>query len=58
VVLMESEERGPVRLTTAGAHATESRELAFDEASAILNELQRLGAIPAGDSENDDAIAQ
>ncbi|MGA7858393.1 MAG: sulfate adenylyltransferase subunit CysN [Terracidiphilus sp.] len=58
VVLMESDERGPVKLTTVGAHATDSRDLAFDEPVAILNELERLGAIRAGDSENDNAIAQ
>ncbi len=58
VVLMESDERGPVKLTTVGAHATDSRDLAFDEPDAILNELERLGAIRAGDSENDNAIAQ
>jgi sulfate adenylyltransferase subunit 1 (EFTu-like GTPase family) len=57
VILMEGDERGPVKLTTVGAHATDSRELAFDDTDAILNELQRLGALPAGDSEND-AIAQ
>ena len=58
VVLMESDERGPVKLTTVGAHATDSRDLAFDEPDGILNELERLGAIRAGDSENDNAIAQ
>jgi len=56
VVLAESDASGPVVLTRADADVEESRELAMEQSAEILNELQRLGAIPNGDHDHDEAL--
>jgi sulfate adenylyltransferase subunit 1 len=56
VVLAESDASGPVVLTRADADVEESRELATEQSAEIMNELQRLGAIPTGDSDHDKAL--
>ncbi|MDE3188752.1 MAG: sulfate adenylyltransferase subunit CysN [Acidobacteriota bacterium] len=58
VVLAESDAAGPVLLTVADTDAAETHVLAGEQAEEILNELKRLGAIPTGDSEDDDAVAR
>jgi hypothetical protein len=55
VVLVESDTTGPITLTAVHGTDTTPRELAFDEPDEILNELQRLGAFPAGD-DNDNGL--
>ncbi len=57
VVLAESDTSGPVLLTTGDAGAAETHVLAGEQATEILNELQRLGAIPTGDTD-DDAVTR
>ncbi|MGB7548986.1 MAG: sulfate adenylyltransferase subunit CysN [Terracidiphilus sp.] len=56
VVLVESDVAGPITLTAVHGANTIPRELAFDEPDEILNEIQRLGAIPTGDDDNDNGL--
>jgi sulfate adenylyltransferase large subunit len=56
VVLVESDVPGPITLTAVHGANTIPRELAFDEPDEILNEIQRLGAIPTGDDDNDNGL--
>jgi len=57
VVLAESDTSGPVLLTTGDADAAETHVLAGEQTAEILNELQRLGAIPTGDPDDDNTLA-
>jgi hypothetical protein len=52
VVLVESDEIGPVALTAVNGADTGPRELAFDDAEEILDELRRVAALPLGDDSN------
>ncbi|MGO9437263.1 MAG: sulfate adenylyltransferase subunit CysN [Terracidiphilus sp.] len=52
VVLLESAEIRPITLTAAHGVNTAPRELPFDQPEEILNELQRLAALPIGDDSN------
>ncbi len=56
VVIVESDTSGPIVLTHADADTVESRVLVVERPSEILNELQRLGAIPSGDPDDDNAL--
>ena len=56
LVLVESDDAGPITLTPVHGSDTTPHELAFDEPDEILNEIQRLGAIPNGEDENDDGL--
>ncbi len=56
VVLVESDVAVPMTLTAVHGANTTPRELAFDEPDEILNEIQRLGAIPTGDDDNDNGL--
>ena len=56
VVLVESDASGPVTLTRVDVANAKPRELDFDQPDEILNELQRLGAIPTGDDDNDNGL--
>ncbi len=58
VVLAESDAAGPVLLTVPDTDAAETHVLAGEQTEEVLNELKRLGAIPTGDSEDDDAVAR
>ena len=55
-VLVESDDAGPITLTPVHVANTTPHELAFDEPDEILNEIQRLGAIPNGEDDNDDGL--
>jgi hypothetical protein len=52
VVLVESDEVGPIVFTAVNGADTAPRELPFDNPAEILNELQRVAAIPLGDDSN------
>jgi sulfate adenylyltransferase large subunit len=56
VVLVESEVRDPITLSAVHGTDTTPRELAFDQPDEVLNAIQRLGAIPIGDDENDNGL--
>ncbi len=56
VVLVESDDSGPITLAAVHGSDTAPHELAFDQPDEILNEIQRLGAIPNGEDENDDGL--
>ncbi|MGH9519853.1 MAG: hypothetical protein ACRD2D_09380, partial [Terriglobales bacterium] len=56
VVLVEGEDLGPITLTAVHLASAVAHELPFDDAGAILNEIQRLGAIPNGEDDNDDGL--
>jgi sulfate adenylyltransferase large subunit len=56
VVLIENSDSGPVTLTRADSTDAKPRELPSDLAGEILNELQRLGATPTGDDDNDNGL--
>ncbi|HET7103164.1 MAG TPA: sulfate adenylyltransferase subunit CysN [Terracidiphilus sp.] len=56
VVLVESDDPDPITLTSPHLAGASPRELAFDDAESILNEIQRLGAIPHGEDVNDDGL--
>ncbi|HVC46253.1 MAG TPA: sulfate adenylyltransferase subunit CysN [Terracidiphilus sp.] len=56
VVLVESADSGPITLTAVHLASAVVHELAFDDVDAILNEIQRLGAIPNGEDDNDDGL--
>ena len=55
VVLIESDHAGPITFTPAHGADTSPRELVFDQADEILTEVQRLGAFPTGD-DNDNGL--
>jgi len=55
VVLIESDHTGPITFTPAHGADTSPRELVFDQADEILTEVQRLGAFPTGD-DNDNGL--
>jgi len=55
VVLIESDHAGPITFTPAHGVDTSPRELVFDQADEILTEVQRLGAFPTGD-DNDNGL--
>jgi sulfate adenylyltransferase subunit 1 len=52
VVLVESDEAGPITLTDVNGSNTAPRELSIDKPEEILNELQRLAALAIGDDSN------
>jgi sulfate adenylyltransferase subunit 1 len=52
VVLVESEEAGPITLTAVNGSNTAPSELSFDKPEEILSELQRLAALPIGEDSN------
>jgi sulfate adenylyltransferase large subunit len=52
VVLVESDEAGPITLTAADGSNAAPRELTFDNSEEILNELRRLATVPTGDDSN------
>ncbi len=56
VVLVESDIRDPITLSPVHGTDTTPRELAFDQPDEVLNAIQRLGAIPIGDDENDNGL--
>ena len=56
VVLVESEDAGPITLTAVHLASAVAHEISFDDADAILNEIQRLGAMPNGEDDNDDGL--
>ena len=56
VVLVESNESGPVTLAAVRGADSIPHELAFDQTDEIIDELERLGAIPNGDEDNDDGL--
>ncbi|HEX7727873.1 MAG TPA: GTP-binding protein [Terracidiphilus sp.] len=55
VVLVESDESAPLMLTAVHTAITTPHEVNFDEPDEILDELERLGAIPNGE-ENDNGL--
>ncbi|HUX44546.1 MAG TPA: sulfate adenylyltransferase subunit CysN [Terracidiphilus sp.] len=55
-VLLESDEPAPITLTAAHVANTTPHALAFEEPDAILDEIERLGAIPNGEDINDDGL--
>ncbi len=55
-LLVESDDAVPITLTPVHAASTTPHELALDEPGEILNEIQRLGAIPNGEDDNDDGL--
>ena len=55
-VLVESDHIEPITLTAVHVANTTPHELAFDEPDEVLNEIQRLGAIPNGEDDNDDGL--
>ena len=56
VVLVEGDTNGPITLSAVHGSDTSPRQLEFDQPHEILNEIQRLGAIPIGDDANDDGL--
>ncbi|HEV2215838.1 MAG TPA: sulfate adenylyltransferase subunit CysN [Terracidiphilus sp.] len=56
VVLLENKEAGPITLTAVHLASAVSHELPFEDADAILNEIERLGAMPNGEDNNDDGL--
>jgi sulfate adenylyltransferase large subunit len=52
LVLIESDEVGPITLTAVNGADTAPRELASDDAEEILNELQRVAELSIGDDSN------
>jgi sulfate adenylyltransferase large subunit len=52
VVVVESEEAGPITFTTVNDSNNVPRELAMDNPAEIISELQRLAALPIGDDSN------
>ena len=56
VVLVEGEDARPITLTAVHLASAVAHELPFDDAEAILNEIQRLGAMPNGEDANDDGL--
>ncbi len=55
-LLVESDDPVPITLTPVRGANTTPHELALDEPDEILNEIQRLGAIPNGEDDNDDGL--
>ncbi|HEU5457651.1 MAG TPA: sulfate adenylyltransferase subunit CysN [Terracidiphilus sp.] len=56
VVLVESAETAPIALTAVHLASAVSHELPFEDADSILNEIERLGAMPNGEDNNDDGL--
>jgi sulfate adenylyltransferase large subunit len=56
VVLLENDSPGPITLTAVHGSDTAPHELVFDQPDEILGEIQRLGAIPNGEDENDNGL--
>ncbi|MFZ0746654.1 MAG: sulfate adenylyltransferase subunit CysN [Terracidiphilus sp.] len=56
VVMVESDVPGPITLTAVHGLDTTPHELTFEEPDEIINELERLGALPTGDDDNDDGL--
>ncbi len=56
VVLVESDVTGPITFIAVHGLDTVPQELAFDEPDEIFNEIQRLGAFPTGDADNDNGL--
>ena len=56
VVLVESDVTGPITFIPVHGLHTVPQELAFDEPDEIFNEIQRLGAFPTGDADNDNGL--
>jgi sulfate adenylyltransferase subunit 1 len=52
VVLIESDEAGPITLTAVNGPNIAPRALSLDNPEEILNELRRLAALPIGDDSN------
>jgi len=52
VVLVESDEAGPITLTAVNGSNTAPYELSFDNPEKILSELQRLAALSIGEDSN------
>jgi hypothetical protein len=52
VVLVESDEAGPITLTPVSGSNTTPRELSIDNPEEIFNELQRIAALPIGEDSN------
>ena len=52
VVLVESDEAGPITFTAVNGLNAAPRELSVNSPEDILNELQRLAALPTGDDSN------
>ena len=55
-ILVESDEPTPIALTPVHGAGTSHSELATEDADEILEAVQRLGAIPDGEDENDDGL--
>jgi hypothetical protein len=55
-VLLESDDPGPITLAAVHGPDTAPHELVFDQPDEILSEIQRLGAIPNGEDQNDDGL--
>jgi sulfate adenylyltransferase large subunit len=56
LVMVESDDSSPITLAAVHGTDTAPHELAFDRPDEILNEIQRLGAIPNGEDENDNGL--
>ncbi len=56
LVLVESSETGPIAFVPAHGSDTTPHKLAFDQPDEILNEIQRLAAIPTGEDDNDNGL--
>jgi hypothetical protein len=56
LVVVESDDSGSITLAAVHGSDTAPHELAFDQPDEILNEIQRLGAIPNGEDENDNGL--
>jgi len=56
LTLVESDASGPIVLTRVDADAPESHELAFEQYTEILNELQHMRIIPSGEPDDDNAL--
>jgi hypothetical protein len=56
VVLLESDDSSPITLAAVHGSDTAPHELVFDQPDEILSEIQRLGAIPNGEDQNDDGL--
>ncbi len=55
-ILVESDEQLPITLTPVHGAGVKPYELATEDADEILEAIQRLGAIPEGEDENDDGL--
>jgi sulfate adenylyltransferase large subunit len=56
LILVESDERVPIALTPVHGAGMNHSELATEDAEEIIEAVQRLGAIPDGEDENDDGL--